>query len=175
MSQPTPANVFTPPTALSQAQLAQQQQHIASLFQEGRLQEAEQAARTLTQRAPQQGFGWKALGLILSHLGRKDEALPAMQQAAKLLPRDAEAFNNLGALFREANQLDFALACYQHAVEVNPGFLPSLDNLIRLTTQMKRHQELLPLLKRKLALVPADADTLKQINQLEQAAGATSA
>ena len=114
------------------------------------LAEAEQAARTLTQRAPQHGFGWKALGLILSRLDRKNEALPAMQQAAKLLPRDAEAFNNLGALFEEFHRLDLAQSCYQHASEVNASFEAALDNLIRLVEKQDRPQELLPLLKRKL-------------------------
>ena len=98
-----------------------------------------------------------------------------MQQAAKLLPRDAEAFNNLGVLFREANELKFALACYEHATKVNPSFLPALDNLIRLMTHLKRQQDLLPLLRRKLTLAPDDESARKQLAELERERSAPSA
>lgn len=98
-----------------------------------------------------------------------------MQQAAKLLPQDAEAFNNLGVLFREANELKFALACYEHATKVNPSFLPALDNLIRLLTHMKQQQDLLPLLRRKLALVPDDESARQQIAELERDSSVPSA
>lgn len=175
MTQSTPANVFAPLPASHQADLAQRGQHVFTLYQQGRLQEAELAARDLTQRAPQHGFGWKALGMILSRLDRKNEALPVMQQAAKLLPQDAEAFNNLGVLFREANELKFALACYEHATKVNPSFLPALDNLIRLLTHMKQQQDLLPLLRRKLALVPDDESARQQIAELERDSSVPSA
>jgi len=139
---------------------------VLSLFQQGRLQEAERAAASLTQRAPQHGFGWKALGIILSQLNRKQEALPAMQRAAKLMPRDAEAFNNLGALFEEGHQLDFAQACYEHAASVNPQFEAAQTNLTRLIDKQHHPEELLRLLKREFEKHPDDDYLRHRIDML---------
>lgn len=166
MSQPTPPNIFSRPAPVSPINLVMEEKLILSLFQQGRLQEAERAASSLTKRAPQHGFGWKALGLILSRQDRKNEALPAMQQAAKLMPRDAEAFNNLGSLFEEAHQLDFAQACYEHAATVNPNFQPAQQNLARMIDIQDHPAELLRLLQRELEKNPDDEYTRHRVNML---------
>lgn len=168
MSQPQTPSPLDPALTPPPLDLALEQKLILSLFQQQRLQEAERAAVSLTQRAPQHGFGWKALGLLLSMLDRKDEALPAMQQAAKLMPRDAEAFNNLGSLLEEFNQLDFAQACYEHAATVNPSFQPSRQNLMRLIDKQGNHEGLLRLLKRELAENPNDEYLQHRMNSLER-------
>lgn len=168
MPQPTPPNVFSRPLPASPINLVLEEKLILTLFQQGRLQEAERAAIALTKRAPQHGFGWKALGLILSRQDRKNEALPAMQQAAKLMPRDAEAFNNLGSLFEEARQLDFAQACYEHAATVNPDFQPAQQNLTRMIEIQDRPQELLRLLKRELDKNPSDEYVQHRVHMLER-------
>lgn len=164
MSQPQ--NIFSRPLTPPPVDLALEQKLILSLFQQGRLPEAERAARSLSERAPRHGFAWKALGLILSTQGRKEEALQPMQQACKLMPDDAEAFNNLGALFEECQRMEFAQSCYEHGVKVNAKFAPALDNLIRLVEQQDRPHELLALLKRKLDANPGDETTRSRIEAL---------
>lgn len=161
-------NIFTRPAPVEPVNLIMEERLILSLFQQGRLQEAQVAAASLTQRAPQHGFGWKALGLILSHLNRKEDALPAMQRAARLMPRDAETFNNLGGLFEEGNQLEFAQACYEHAASVNPKFQPAQTNLDRLLYKQQKPEELIRLLKRELAKDPTDEYTRHRIDMLER-------
>lgn len=167
MSQPQTPNIFSRPLTPPPVNLELEQKLILSLFQQGRMPEAERAARSLSERAPKHGFAWKALGLILSRQGRKEEALQPMQQACKLMPQDAEAFNNLGALFEEFHRLDLAQSCYQHASEVNASFEAALDNLIRLVEKQDRPQELLPLLKRKLKAAPNDDYVRHQVDMLE--------
>lgn len=168
MSQPQPPNIFSRPLTPPPVNLELEQKLILSLFQQGRLPEAERASRSLSERAPKHGFAWKALGLILSRQGRKEEALQPMQQACKLMPRDAEAFNNLGSLFEEFQRLDLAQSCYQHAIEVDAGFQAALDNMIRLVESQDRPQELLPLLKRKLQAAPGDDYIRHQVDMLER-------
>lgn len=163
----TTPNIFSRPMAPPPVNLDLEQKLILSLFQQGKLPEAERAARSLTERAPRHGFAWKALGLILSRQGRKEDALQPMQEACKLMPQDAEAFNNLGALFEEFQREDLAQSCYQHATEVNPGFTAALDNLIRMLEAQDRPEDLLPLLKRKSELQPQDDYVRHQINRLE--------
>lgn len=168
MSQPQTPNIFSRPLTPPPVNLELEQKLILSLFQQGRLPEAERAAKSLSERAPKHGFAWKALGLILSRQGRKEEALQPMQQACKLMPQDAEAFNNLGSLFEEFHRLDLAQSCYQHATEVNAGFEAALDNLIRLVERLDQPQELLALLKRKLKVAPNDGHVRHQVDMLER-------
>lgn len=168
MSQPQPPNIFSRPQTPPAVNLELEQNLILSLFQQGRLQEAERAASALTTRAPQHGFGWKALGLILSMQDRKVEALPAMQKAAKLMPRDAEAFNNLGSLHEGFHRLDFAQACYEHAATVDPNFQPAQQNLTRLIDKQENPEELLRLLKRELDKHPDDQYLRHRMNSLER-------
>jgi predicted TPR repeat methyltransferase len=158
-------NIFSP-TAPARIPIEMEERIILGYFQQGRMQEAERAARALTQRAPQHGFGWKAWGLILNQLGRKQEALPAMQQAAKLMPNDAEAFNNLGVLFQELEQVAHAESCYRQAISVAPQNKRALNNLIDLLRPQDRRDELLPLLQQKLALEPDNEDVRHQVAML---------
>jgi predicted TPR repeat methyltransferase len=161
-----PTNVFSQASAHSPVNLEHEEKIILDLFRQQRWQEAEHASRFLTTRAPAHGFGWKALGLVLSIQGRKQEALPAMQQAAKLLPNDAEAFNNLAALFIELGQLKHAEACLQHSLGLSPNALAILDKLIEILQGQDRQAELLPLLERKLALTPEDDGLRHQVAML---------
>lgn len=168
MSLPQTPNIFSRPLTPLPVNMELEQKLILTLFQQGRLPEAERAAKSLSERAPKHGFAWKALGLILSRQGRKEEALQPMQQACKLMPQDAEAFNNLGSLFEEFQRLDLAQSCYQHATEVNAKFEAALDNLIRLVEQQDQPKELLALLKRKLKASPDNDHVRHQVEMLER-------
>ena len=41
------------------------------------------------------GAGWKALGMVLTALGRLSEAIPVLHEALERLPGDAETHNTL--------------------------------------------------------------------------------
>jgi predicted TPR repeat methyltransferase len=167
MSQPQQPNIFSRPLTPPPVNLELEQKLILSLFQQGRLPEAERASRSLSERAPKHGFAWKALGLILSRQGRKEEALQPMQQACKLMPRDAEAFNNLGSLFEEFHRMDLAESCYRHAIDVDTRFGAALDNLIRMLEQQQKLDTLIPLLQRKLELDPHDGYIRHRLDTLQ--------
>ena len=75
----------------SQKQLNTLSEH----YQNGRLEEAEKLALSLTQEFPTHPFGWKVLGAVLGQTDRLNESLLLMQKAVELSPRDAELHSNL--------------------------------------------------------------------------------
>lgn len=150
-----PSHILQPrPTAA--IDLAWEQKVILTLYGQRKLAEAEQATRSLIQRAPQVAFGWKVLGLLLQQKGQLQEALHAMQQAIRLQPKDPESFNNLGALQEALEQPEHALVNYEHALKLKPDFAHALNNLVNLIRRMNMDDSLLPMLQRLQALRPGD-------------------
>lgn len=95
---------------------------LSALIRQGRFQEGEPIARTMTERFPAHGLGWKALGVILKQQAHKQDALAAMQTAASLMPQDSEACFNLGLLQQETGLLKEAAASFLRATEIAPDF-----------------------------------------------------
>ncbi|MFI4941432.1 MAG: tetratricopeptide repeat protein [Burkholderiales bacterium] len=100
-----------------------------NLLDPDRIAESEAAAVALTKRFPEDGFGWKLLGVMLKLRGRHGEALRAMHRAAELLPDDEEAQSNLGAALAEADELPAAELYHRRALQINPRYAPAYSNL----------------------------------------------
>lgn len=94
---------------------------LVTLFNQGHYNATEVLARDLTSRFPDNGFGWKVLGVVLRQQGKLTAAVQPMQKAAQLLPDDAEAHSNLGVALMNQGQLDDAVLSYQHALTLNPN------------------------------------------------------
>lgn len=109
----------------SQAQL----NALLTLFNQGRYNEMEKYARTMTALYPKLGMAWKALGTALLKQERGHEALAAMQQAAVLLPEDAGVYNNLGSIFNDLGRLVEAEASLRQALQLKPDFAEAHYNL----------------------------------------------
>ncbi|SVE29471.1 uncharacterized protein METZ01_LOCUS482325, partial [marine metagenome] len=60
-------------------------------YQNGRYDDAEKLAISITQEFPNQQFSWKVLGAVFKKTGRISEALVAIQKSVALAPEDAEA------------------------------------------------------------------------------------
>lgn len=95
---------------------------LSILIRQGRFEEGEPIARTLTERFPTHGLGWKALGVILKQLVNKQDALTAMQKVAALMPQDSEIWFNLGLLQQELGLLKEAVASFKQVIEIAPNF-----------------------------------------------------
>ena len=102
---------------------------LVALFGEGRYEEAATQARTMTERFPQHGFGWKVSGAVLKQIGRSAEALAPLQKAAALSPGDAEAHFNLGLVLHDLGRLEEAEASYRRALQINPEYAGAHYNL----------------------------------------------
>ena len=93
---------------------------VREYYQNGKLDDAEKLALSITQKFPQHPFGWKALGAVLNARGKKSEAVDAFQKAVGLSPQDAEAHSNLGVALQRLGRLDEAMASYHQAIASKP-------------------------------------------------------
>ena len=89
-------------------------------YQNGRYEDAEKLAVSITQEFPKHPFAWKILGAVLRAAGRKLEAVDANQRAVELSPQDADAHSNLGNTLEELLKLDEAEASYMQAIGEAP-------------------------------------------------------
>jgi len=94
---------------------------LATLFAEARYDDALALAQTITQRFPQHGFGWNALGMVLLQMGRSADALAPMQKAATLASGNSDAHYNLGLTYQALGRIDEAEASYRRALQIKPG------------------------------------------------------
>ena len=98
-------------------------------FSQKRYSEAEFLSRSMTERFPTYGLGWKVLGAVFKQTGRSAEALAPMKKAVELLPNDFEAYNNLGNTFQDLGNLDEAIAFYRRSLMLKPDFAEAHNNL----------------------------------------------
>ena len=102
---------------------------LVTLFNQKSFAEAENLARTMTERFPRHWAGWKMLSVIFSQAGRNADALVPMQKTVALLPNDAEAHNNLGITLQGLGRQDEAEASYRRAIKINPQYAQAHSNL----------------------------------------------
>jgi predicted O-linked N-acetylglucosamine transferase (SPINDLY family) len=151
---------------------------LPTLFGQGRHEEAERAARALTDRFPLNGQGWKALGVSLKALKRKgDEALRSFRQAADLLPGDAEAQSNLGLALQESGHAAEAESRCRLALKINPNMAEAHFNLALALQDLNRVDEAQASYRKAIELKPAYAEahynlalTLQHFERLDEAA-----
>lgn len=102
---------------------------LVALFTESRYNETATLAQAMTERFPQHGFGWKALGAVFNQMGRGADALVPMQKAAALSPSDPEAHYNLGNTLQALGRQDEAETGYRRALQINPNLAEAQYNL----------------------------------------------
>lgn len=152
-TQDKPASPVAVPTEPPPADL----QALTRLFQERRYEEGAVLAQALSARFPDNGFVFKALGVMLQPLGRADEALAAKSRAAELLPEDAEAQCNLGMLLQAQGRLAEAEAVLQRALQLRPNYQEAHNNLGVTYQKQGRLDASLAHFQQALALDPAHA------------------
>jgi predicted O-linked N-acetylglucosamine transferase (SPINDLY family) len=99
-----------------------QESSLLTMIQRQNFDAALALARSLTERFPERGLGWKALGAFVSSNGNDAEALAAMQTAVRLMPQDAEAHINLGLTLAKLQRFDEAEMLLNKALLIKPGF-----------------------------------------------------
>lgn len=136
----------------------QEKQSIAELFHRGRLADAARLAAELTQRHPQHGFAWNALGGALARMGRTREAIAPLRQAAALMPAQAAVHCNLGAALLGLDSLEEAEASLRRALELSPEHAEAWNNLGVALRKQGRLGEALASLQRALQEQPGYAE-----------------
>jgi tetratricopeptide (TPR) repeat protein len=120
------------------------QQQLSSLleyYQNGRFNDAENLAVSITNEFPKHQFGWKVLGVVLKQTGRVIDSLTAMQKSVKLAPQDADAHSNLGVTLKELGRLDEAEASCIQAIALKPDYAEAHSNLGNTLQELGRLDE----------------------------------
>lgn len=117
-------------------------------------------AKTLLERSPSFGFGWKVLGAMLNRQNQPEDALSAMDRATKLMPEDAETHSNLGVMYKALNRNAEAEVCYRRALEISPQAANAHNNLGNLLCEQGRLKEAEQHLRSALESRPEYPDAL---------------
>jgi tetratricopeptide (TPR) repeat protein len=144
-------------------------------YQNGRYDDAEKLAKSITQQFPEHQFGWTVLGAVLKQTGRVIDSLTAMQKSVKLAPQDAKAHYNLGNTLKELGRLDEAEASYKQVIALKPDYAEAHFNLGITLQELGRLDEAEASYKQAIVLKP-DADAhcnlgiaLQALDRLEEA------
>ncbi len=144
------------------AMLRKQEKSLLSLVARHKFAEAHALARTMTERFPEHGLGWKVFGAFESAEGRFADALLPMRNAVRLMPDDAEAHANLGMNLFRLEQADEAEALLKRAIALEPDRASAHFRLAMIYGLGNRYAESEESLRRGFALnseyIPGDLE-----------------
>lgn len=154
-----PAASSAPPGAPSRAErrsealfLRKQEKSLLSLVERRKFSDAQILARSMAERFPEHGLGWKVLGTFVSAEGRFQDALVPMQNAVRLMPEDAEAHVNLGMNLFRLDRFDEAEASLKRAIALEPDLTSAHFRLAMIYGLRNRYAEAEESLRRGFAL-----------------------
>ena len=149
---------------------------LVKYYQQGRYDESEKLALSITQQFPSNQFSWKVLAAILLQTGRLSEALIANQKSVLLAPKDAEAYYNLGVNFQGLGKLEDAESSYRKAIEINFDYAEAYYNLGVTLQALRKLEEAESSYKQAIIIKPDYAESYynmgniqKEVNRLEDA------
>ena len=145
-------------------------------FQNGRFDDAENLAVSITQKYPRHQVGWKALGAIYLETGKTSDSLIPNQKSVQFAPIDAEAHFSLGNSLKKLGRLDEAEASYSRAIALKTDYAEAHNNLGNTLQELGRLDEAEASYMRALALKPNYAkarnnlgNTLQELGRLDEA------
>jgi len=124
-------------TSPSQAELNSLLEH----YQNGRYDDAEKLAISITEQFPEHQLSWKVLGAVLNQTGRVYEALIVSQKAVELDAQDSGAHYNLGITLQGLGRLEESEASYRQAIALDPSFAEAHYSLGLLLFQAKQYEK----------------------------------
>jgi tetratricopeptide (TPR) repeat protein len=128
-----------------------------ALFNAGRLDEADAAARALIEQFPAHPLGWKLRALALYRLGRHQEYETYLLRAHELLPEDPDVLQLYAALLHvKGNHADAERVC-RKLLTLAPGHAEATRLLGVILMATEREGEAEPILLRAAQLAPESA------------------
>ena len=138
-------------------------------YQNGRYDDAEKLALSITQQFPKHQFSWTVLGAVLKQTGRINESLFAKRKAVEIEPLDAQAHYNFGITLQELSRLEEAEASYTQAIALKPDFANAHYNLGITLNELGRLDEAEASYTQAIALKPDYAEAYSNLgNSLQE-------
>jgi hypothetical protein len=125
-----------------------------SVWQQGRVAEAEVIYRRALDEAPDDFGVLNNLGNALWEQTRSGDAVPFYRRALRLRPDAAETRMNLGVALSDLGEFDEALACFDSALRLQPDFPEAMDNIGMTMARLGRWEEALTWYDRALSIRP---------------------
>lgn len=88
----------------------------------GKIEEAAEAFKKVTQLSPSYADGYGNLGIALRQQGKLEQAMNAQRKALALKPDFTEAYNNMGVILVEQGKLEEAIEAFKKAVTLKPDY-----------------------------------------------------
>lgn len=101
----------------------------ASLYKQGRFEEAYREFGRATELNPSYAPGWSGRARAAVELGRGDDAMESIQRAVQLDPNDALLYHHLGVIQFKAGRYADAAQSFRRALELRPRHLHARFNL----------------------------------------------
>jgi len=101
----------------------------ASLYRQGKLDEAIIACRKVIAINPDLAEAHANLGVALFDQGKLDEAIDAYRHAIKIKPNYAEAHSNFGVVLYRQGKIEKAIDAQRQAIQINPNYAEAYFNL----------------------------------------------
>ncbi len=102
---------------------------LVQILNTGNFEAAQNAAKQLSQRFPNEPFVFNILGYASGMIGDQKAAIAAYKWAIKLNPNFVEALSNYGAFLLQIEKLDEAVAVLTKAVMKKPDYAEAHHNL----------------------------------------------
>jgi Flp pilus assembly protein TadD len=137
-------------------------------YQNGRYDDAEKLAISITEQFPKHQFSWKVLGVILQKTDRLPESLVVSQKSVKLVPQDAEAHNNLGNTLLDLGRLEDAEVSYRQAIALKPDYAEAHSNLGAVLQEFSRLEDAEASFRKAIGLKPDFTQTLWNLSSVAE-------
>ncbi|WP_233865311.1 O-linked N-acetylglucosamine transferase family protein [Paraburkholderia adhaesiva] len=142
-----------------------------ALFDTGRFEEADSAARSLIEQFPAHPLGWKIRALTLYRLGQHQAYEPYLRRAHELIPEDPDVLQLYAALLEVKGNHEEAESICRKLLEVAPGHAEGtrLLGVVLMTTGRMGEAE--PLLHQATKLAPESALAWNSLGSFYQRLG----
>jgi predicted O-linked N-acetylglucosamine transferase (SPINDLY family) len=130
-----------------------------SLFECGRIDEAEAACARALEREPHDARSLHLLGLVADHHGDYRRAVELIQSAVAEEPDVGLYHYNLGNARRKLGQMEAALASYTRAVKLDPDRFAAWFNLAQVQAEAGQPARAVPAFREARRLEPSNVET----------------